>query len=95
MNVAPDHPAFSGHFPGSPVLPGVVLLTEVLAEIAARTNQSPQDWTIVVAKFLSGVRPNESLTVALADTPSGGFRFEARSAGEIVASGTLAPRRAA
>ena len=52
MNVAPDHPAFIGHFPGRPVLPAVVVLTEVLATIEAQTGQSLQHWMIVTAKFL-------------------------------------------
>ena len=51
MNVAPDHPAFAGHFPGRPVLPAVVLLSEILAEIEARTGRSSQRWTIATAKF--------------------------------------------
>ena len=29
-----DHPAFAGHFPGKPILPGVVLLDVALQTIA-------------------------------------------------------------
>ena len=35
--IAPDHPAFAGHFPGTPILPGVVLLDSALQAIAAAT----------------------------------------------------------
>jgi len=94
MNIAPDHPAFAGHFPGRPVLPAVVVLTEVLATIEAQTGQSLQQWTIVAAKFLAAITPGESLTLSHTNTASGGIRFEVRSARGVVASGTLAPRHA-
>jgi 3-hydroxymyristoyl/3-hydroxydecanoyl-(acyl carrier protein) dehydratase len=95
MNVAPDHPAFIGHFPGRPVLPAVVVLTEVLATIEAQTGQSLQHWMIVTAKFLMAVTPGESLHFSHAPTATGGIRVEVQSTRGVVASGTLAPRRSA
>ncbi|WP_242112063.1 hypothetical protein [Luteimonas aquatica] len=33
--IAPDHPCLPGHFPGRPIVPGVVVLDRVLAAIEA------------------------------------------------------------
>jgi 3-hydroxymyristoyl/3-hydroxydecanoyl-(acyl carrier protein) dehydratase len=35
LAIAADHPAFAGHFPGRPLLPGVALLSEVLEAVLA------------------------------------------------------------
>ena len=37
LELAADHPAYRGHFPGRPVLPGVVLLAEVMHAVALGT----------------------------------------------------------
>jgi len=64
--IAVDHPAFAGHFPGQPVLPGVALLAEVLEAalrepaLAACIGSEPR---LAVVKFLAPVGPGASLAI--------------------------------
>ena len=90
--VAPDHPAFAGHFPGAPILPGVVLLDTVL--LWAETVTDSVAGQIGNAKFLSPVRPGEVLTLALVCTTSGSARVDIACGSRKVATGqlTLTPR---
>jgi 3-hydroxymyristoyl/3-hydroxydecanoyl-(acyl carrier protein) dehydratase len=92
LDVARDHPAFEGHFPGHPILPGVVLLAEAMAAIEAATGTSARDWTVEQAKFLGVVEPGARLALTLAAKPSGGVSFELREGERLVASGALARR---
>jgi 3-hydroxymyristoyl/3-hydroxydecanoyl-(acyl carrier protein) dehydratase len=89
-----DHPAFEGHFPGHPILPGVVLLAEALAAIEAATGHPPHAWTISSAKFLRPVDPGTPLTLAHERLASGAMRFEIRSPLGAVASGACSLREA-
>ncbi len=88
--IPPDHPAFAGHFPGTPIVPGVVLLDEVLQAIAAACGHAPQRCALTAVKFRSIVRPGERLRLHIECTPAGGARFELECDGRAVASGTLA-----
>lgn len=89
LQVAPDHPAFAGHFPGQPLLPGVSLLAEVLEALlddpalAALVGPAPR---IGAAKFLAPVRPGARLTIALDASPRG-VRFEVREGERVAATG--------
>ena len=94
LAVARDHPAYAGHFPGNPILPGVAILAEVLAAIERATSLGPEAWEIANAKFLAPVRPGDALTLVHEAMASGGVRFEVRSAAGTVASGSLVPRAA-
>jgi acyl-coenzyme A synthetase/AMP-(fatty) acid ligase len=55
-----DHPAVVGHFPGNPIVPGAVLLDELVTALF------PGGWSGVIeaTKFHRPVRPGDSLTVA-------------------------------
>jgi 3-hydroxymyristoyl/3-hydroxydecanoyl-(acyl carrier protein) dehydratase len=92
LAVARDHPAYDGHFPGQPILPGVVILAEVLAAICGATGVPVEQWEISNAKFLDPVTPGTALTLSHERLASGGVRFEVRSATGLVASGALSPR---
>lgn len=92
VDVPRDHPAFEGHFPGHPILPGVLLLAEALAAVEAATATSACDWTVASAKFLGVVEPGARLAVTHAVQPSGGVRFEIREGERVVASGALSRR---
>ncbi len=86
--VAVDHPAFAGHFPGMPVLPGAVLLDELLRILEEELGLDPSEWQISAAKFLEPVRPGDVLTV---EHDSGGktIRFALRIENRTAVTGTL------
>jgi 3-hydroxyacyl-[acyl-carrier-protein] dehydratase len=89
IQVPKDHPAFAGHFPGFPVLPGAVLLDEVLRAIEGQRGVDLTKWCITTAKFLSLVRPGDSLRLEHEISQSGSIRFTVTSAGRRVANGSL------
>jgi 3-hydroxyacyl-[acyl-carrier-protein] dehydratase len=69
MSFAPDDPMFAGHFPGNPIVPGVIL-TEALAQTAGIAAASGYSETarplfllsaIRTMKFLQAVRPGEEI----------------------------------
>ena len=89
LPIAPDHPAFAGHFPGQPLLPGVSLLAAVLEavlDVPALASQIGHTPRIGAAKFLAPVRPGAQLVITLDASPRG-VRFEVREGQRIVASG--------
>jgi 3-hydroxymyristoyl/3-hydroxydecanoyl-(acyl carrier protein) dehydratase len=93
IDIAVDHPAFAGHFPGRPMLPGVALVAEAMEAavadpaLARAIGSAPR---LSVVKFLEPVGPGASLDIAL--------RLEARTvafrigdkAGRTVATGQFA-----
>lgn len=91
VTITADHPALAGHFPGVPILPGVLLLDETLRALEQDEALAATRWRIGRAKFFKPVRPGETLLVEHERLANGSVRFSVSSAGAPVAEGTLLP----
>ena len=97
LDIARDHPAYSGHFPARPILPAVVLLAEALAALQATKKYQvhfggenvPGTFSVSSAKFLRPVAPGTALTLAH-EASGDAVRFEIRAPDGVVASGVIA-----
>ena len=93
---SPDEPFFRGHFPGDPLVPGV-LLTEALAQTAGLAAGQPgrafRLSAIRAMKFLRAVRPSDPITLHARKVAIIGalwqFEVTARVSGEVVAEGLI------
>ena len=89
LEIPTDHAAFAGHFPGQPIVPGVVLLDETLYLVSAALGVASHECTIVATKFLSAARPGEQLHLAIEQENEPRLSFTIRAPDRLVASGVL------
>jgi 3-hydroxymyristoyl/3-hydroxydecanoyl-(acyl carrier protein) dehydratase len=85
--VPADHPCLAGHFPGRPIVPGVLLL-ELVQETLGRHRGALRLARIRQVKFLAPLEPGTRFSIALeVDGAGAGFRCE--SGGLLLAQGSL------
>jgi len=85
--IGPDHPALAGHFPGNPVIPGVLLLARVSREIAVAFGAQVR--AIRDAKFHAPLRPDERFEIELEQVDAGAVKFRVLRGDNPIAAGTL------
>jgi len=88
-DLQPDHPASQGHFPGNPIIPGAVLLSETLQAIEASIGTRLAPFRITSAKFLHPTRPGSRLEIEFSRTALGEIRFTSRVEGRSVMAGRI------
>jgi 3-hydroxymyristoyl/3-hydroxydecanoyl-(acyl carrier protein) dehydratase len=86
--VAPNDACLDGHFPETPVVPGVVLLDEVAALLCSRFSCASVAG-IPSAKFTSAVSPGQLVEVYSAEDVGERIEFTCLVAGTTIARGAV------
>jgi len=90
LDLRPDHPASQGHFPGDPIIPGAVLLSEALLAIEASLGTRLAPFQVTTAKFPHPARPGDRVLIEVSRAPGGGVRFACTVQGKKVLTGQVA-----
>jgi len=86
--IEPDHPSLPGHFPGAPVVPGVLLIERVLEAAEHWVGRPLPLSAIPSVKFPSSLRPGEQASAVLR-LEGTRLAFRVEQAGRLIAQGTL------
>jgi 3-hydroxymyristoyl/3-hydroxydecanoyl-(acyl carrier protein) dehydratase len=89
LSIGDDHPSLAGHFPGYPVVPGVVLLNEVLDTLRRGSADPLVVKGLPMVKFSSPLRPGEVVTIRVEEEGAGRAIFSCLVEARLVASGTI------
>jgi 3-hydroxyacyl-[acyl-carrier-protein] dehydratase len=87
FTVPADHPSLAGHFPGAPVVPGVLVLDYVLSRLAWPPGAARR---LAWVKFTRWLLP-EQVATATISRDTAGWRFTVTQGEEILVQGVLAP----
>ena len=88
FTVPATHPSLPGHFPGTPVVPGVVVLDHVLAATESWRRCDVRVSGLRQVKFLAPLLPAERAEVAL-ESDGAALRFQVTRDGQLIAQGSF------
>lgn len=82
------HPCLPGHFPGHPLVPGVVVLEQVLLAASQAAGQAAATLRLPQVKFLAPLYPGQAAEVVL-DGQAPRWRFQVLGPDGVVARGEV------
>ncbi|MDO8990229.1 MAG: hypothetical protein Q7U91_11430 [Sideroxyarcus sp.] len=86
-----NHPTGAGHFPGNPIIPGALLLAEVLRCIERAEGACYASCNVKTAKFLHPARPGDVVEIEYTRSATGTLEFQcAVGASKVLAGGIVA-----
>ena len=85
-----DHPSLLGHFAGAPVVPGVVILDEIVAALTEWREDSRLT-AIRAVKFLAPLKPEQPFSICFSVSKEGGgdVNFCCRMEDRVIVEGRL------
>jgi acyl-coenzyme A synthetase/AMP-(fatty) acid ligase len=83
-----SHPCLTGHFPGNPIVPGVVILNYVQQQLLANF-PSDRIATFTQAKFLHPLLPEEIFSISLTQSSTNHIKFICTREAETLVTGTF------
>ena len=84
-----DHAAALGHFPGNPIIPGALLLSEALRAIETSLGKDLCPYEIRSAKFVRPVRPGDSVTIDFSRRGEKRISFSCKVGATLVLAGEV------
>lgn len=83
-----DHPTLLGHFPGNPIVPGVLLLDEVLRTAEDWLGRAVHVRGVPQVKFVQPLRPEESARIQLV-LDAATLKFTVQKDSAVIAQGLM------
>jgi 3-hydroxyacyl-[acyl-carrier-protein] dehydratase len=92
LTIARDHPALAGHFPGHPIVPGVLVLDAVIETLKHRFGDRLLVTGLPAVKLTSPLKPEEPLVISIESEDDETAAFTCRVASRLIASGSISFR---
>jgi 3-hydroxyacyl-[acyl-carrier-protein] dehydratase len=89
LRIPSDHPALPGHFPGHPIVPGVVVLDEVIETLKRQYGGELLVTELPAVKLSSPLRPEETLVITIESVDAGRAAFTCQVGSRLIASGSI------
>ncbi len=84
-----DHPSLAGHFPGHPIVPGVILLNEVIETLRHAITVPLRVTGLPIVKFAVPLKPGEDVIIRVEEETGGRASFSCLAATRLIASGVI------
>lgn len=88
FTISADHPCLPGHFPGRPLVPGVVVLEQVLLAIQEQSGVPIASLRLPQVKFMAPLFPEQTATITV-EGSAPRWRFTVMREQELLVRGEL------